>query len=109
MTLKELIAADIGSVFLNFDDFAEEITIGGETVPACCEELPPATAGGTSQQKYEGTFKRVLLVFVRNLARPPIIGKRVNITRAGREGRFTCRRIIEEGGMMRIELEMADS
>lgn len=108
MTLKEQMADDINAVFLETDDFAEEIVFDGETILACAEELNP-TGEEAARQKYEGTFRRSLLLFVRALEKPPVIGKRINIERAGRTGRWTVRRLIEEGGMMRIELEQADS
>lgn len=108
MTLKEQIERDIDGVFLEMDDFAEEIVFDGEKMKAVAEELSPS-GEAAARQKYEGTFRRSLLLFVRALAKPPIINKRVDIERAGRVGRWTVRKLIEEGGMMRIELEAVDS
>ena len=108
MTLKEQIEADIDSIFLNMDDVAEEITLDGAPMRAVVEELNP-TSEEAARQKYEGTFRRSLLLFVRELSEPPVINRRAVLERGGKSERCTLKKLISEGGMMRIELEAVDS
>lgn len=108
MTFKEQIDADIDAVFLEMDDFAEEIILDGKQMKAVVEELNPS-GEEAARQKYEGTFRRSLLIFIRAIDTPPVINRRTVLVRNGKSERWTVRKLIEEGGMMRMELEAVDS
>ena len=84
------------------DDFAEEITLDGAPMRAVVEELT-TTSEEAARQKYEGTFRRSLLLFVRELSEPPVINRRAVLERGGKSERWTVKKLISEGGMMRIE------
>lgn len=105
--LREQIEADIGNVFLNPDDFAETIALDGMPMSGVIEEIAPAAT--IRGQKFEGTFARSLYIFVKSLSVPPTTRRRVVLSRAGADERWTVEEIIETNGMMRIRLKAVDS
>ena len=107
MSLRDMIEADIDSVFLSHTDFAETIALDGISISGVIEEISPAAAA--QDQKYEGTFARSLDIFVKSLPVPPTTGRRVVLTRAGTDERWTVEEIIETNGMMRIRLKAEES
>lgn len=105
--LKDVISADIGAVFLNFDDFAEDISFDGTEMLAVVEDVSPSQEGN-GKERHEGTFRRSLVLYIRALSSMPVIGRRVVLVYHDAQGRWTVREAIEEMGMMRIRLEAVE-
>lgn len=110
MTLRAGILSDVDSVFLNTGDFAENIAFDGVAMKAVVD-TPEASGHKTESKRYEGTFRRSLILHIPSLASPPPINTRVTLLREGEDAptRWTLRGNITEGGMSRLILEEVDS
>jgi hypothetical protein len=74
--LRDQIAADIDSVFLNLDEFGEEHVIDGRTVVCVIDD---DSRGQMGSGDLDGVFVATRRVFVResDLAREPVVGRRM--------------------------------
>lgn len=110
MTLKDQIAADIESVFLNLDECAEEVDFDGAKIRAVVEEIraePFGSPGTGGNIRSEGVFGRTktLQTSEAYFPSPPLNGDRVRV-----DGKlWTVSKAAPEGGMLVIVLKAVGS
>lgn len=104
---KEAVQKDISNVFLNVDEFADNHTIDGKSMPALIDE----NEAGEREIKYvgygSGTYKRHLLVYVSeaNFGPLPTVGR--TITLDGKT--YRIHDAVSEDGIHAITLEAITS
>jgi hypothetical protein len=65
MPFKQLLADDIGDVFLDLDEFATKHTINGQSVDCVTDEDVSLKRGSRQSEDFDGIYARRLTVFVR--------------------------------------------
>ena len=94
---KDAVAADVGRVFLNLDEFAEEHEIGHEVVP-CILDITQANG----DDSYLGVFVNQLTIYVEvGVIETPVEGELLNVDGA----LHLVKSVSNEGGVLVIVTE----
>lgn len=102
MSFKQLLAADVSTVFLNPLEFADEMLIDGRKMAAVLDdnELVDRKSAISSDKAWDGVFKTEKLLFVAaaDFGPRPRIGRLLNVD--GKD--YQVYHVTDEGGMYAI-------
>lgn len=96
MTLKADMARDIGGVFLNLDDFAETLRVGGKMIKCVFYEGSDSTADDDYGRSY-----KLYTMHAETRALPPL---RVGDTLVVDNKTYTVNNVREDYGMTTLEI-----
>lgn len=95
---KDAVAADVGRVFLNLDEFAEEHEIGHEVVPCILDKIITQAA----DDAHIGVFVNQLTIYVEvGVIETPVEGELLNVDGA----LHLVKSVSNEGGVLVIVTE----
>ncbi len=103
MTFKELIAADVHNIFLNTEEFSEEHTINGSTMPCQEDSSEQIEREKRMNQNMDGIYKNQKLIFVAASDFGPLPKQGTLITYDSKKYRVAD--AISEDGVYSITLE----
>lgn len=108
MSFKEILQKD-RNVFINTDEFAEEIDIEGNLIPTLKDsyELLQRNAVRDSSEYEHGTFRNEMLIYVdgAKLGRLPMVGKNLKVENKN----YLVKDAADEGGIYAITLKAVKS